>query len=275
MDGLKEGELALLQILLEPAVSPWAESMQRTVIGRTGQAIFSDRPDLARGVVQKLASPLFGVVIRLVSCAGETPRAWELIADLASALSALARPGSNCFVPLNDEGYDASDHEGDILARVSRRSGMLLSLDELSPLLMPPTMSGSRKLRRETKRTRPAPDALFNLNAVQLGVNRHAGKSRSVFLSAEHRVRHMHVVGASGTGKSTLLLNMITQDMENGEGLAVFDPHGDLIDAVLAAVPAERHEDVILFDPSDDEYPVGFNILAAHSDLSEACWHLI
>jgi hypothetical protein len=80
----------------------------------------------------------------------------------------------------------------------------------------------------------------------------------------------MHLIGASGTGKSTMLLNLIRQDIENGEGLAVFDPHGDLVDAILGAVPPERIDDVILFDPSDDQHPIGFNILAAHSDFERS-----
>src|SRR5688572_20012868 len=77
----------------------------------------------------------------------------------------------------------------------------------------------------------------------------------------------MHVLGAPGTGKSTLLLNSIVQDILAGEGVAVLDPHGDLVEKVIGYIPTWRIPDVILFDPSDEEYPVGFNILAAHSDL--------
>ena len=85
--------------------------------------------------------------------------------------------------------------------------------------------------------------------------------------SADQRLKHTYVIGASGTGKSTFLLNLILQDIQNGEGIAVLDPHGDLIEEILARIPQERIADVVLFDPSDEEYPVGFNILSAHSDL--------
>ena len=97
--------------------------------------------------------------------------------------------------------------------------------------------------------------------------NDHAGKTVRVTQSPEQRVRHTYLIGASGTGKSTLLLNMIVQDIQNGEGLAVLDPHGDLIDQILTHVPKERIDDIVLLDPSDEEYPVGFNILSAHSEL--------
>ncbi|MGH7994381.1 MAG: type IV secretion system DNA-binding domain-containing protein [Limisphaerales bacterium] len=76
-------------------------------------------------------------------------------------------------------------------------------------------------------------------------------------------------MGATGTGKSTLLFNLIRQDLENGEGLAVLDPHGDLIERILGIIPPERLDDVVLVDPSDEQYSVGFNILSAHSELEK------
>src|SRR5213078_1112754 len=68
---------------------------------------------------------------------------------------------------------------------------------------------------------------------------------------------------------STLLLNMIVQDIRNGEGVGVLDPHGDLIDEVLSHIPEERFSDVVLVDPADPDYAVGFNILSAHSELEK------
>ncbi len=64
----------------------------------------------------------------------------------------------------------------------------------------------------------------------------------------------------------TLLFNLIQQDIENGDGVAVLDPHGDLIDQILGIIPEHRIDDVVLVDPSDVEFPVGFNILSAHTD---------
>ena len=267
MDVLAKGELALLQILFEPVQAPWEDSMVRAVTDGEGKPFFNDRADLVRGAEQKTASPLFGVVVRLASSAADTRRTWEIIADLAAPLSALARPGCNHLIPLDDEDYPVHEHEEDILNRLSHRSGMVLSMEELIPLLTPPTTATAKKLRRETKRTNAAPEMLLSAGALSLGINTHAGTKAEVFLSPEHRVRHMHVIGASGTGKTTMLLNLIRQDIENGEGLAVLDPHGDLVDAVLGAIPPERVDDVILLDPSDEQFPVGLNILAAHSDF--------
>lgn len=77
----------------------------------------------------------------------------------------------------------------------------------------------------------------------------------------EDRFRHLFVVGKTGNGKSTVLQNAILSDMESQNGLAVVDPHGDLADAVLAAVPSYRTNDVTLIDPSDIAYPVSINPL--------------
>jgi hypothetical protein len=77
----------------------------------------------------------------------------------------------------------------------------------------------------------------------------------------DDRRRHLYVVGKSGVGKSKLLELLIYEDLHRGRGIAVLDPHGDLVDCVLRHVPRNRIEDVILFDPSDTEYPIAFNPL--------------
>jgi hypothetical protein len=84
-----------------------------------------------------------------------------------------------------------------------------------------------------------------------------------VMLSSEERRRHLYVIGQTGTGKSTLLLNLIRQDLRAGEGLALLDPHGDLADAVLAHIPKPRTRDLVYINPADVEWPIGFNPLAS------------
>lgn len=74
------------------------------------------------------------------------------------------------------------------------------------------------------------------------------------------RLRHVWVIGKTGSGKSTLLSNLIMQDLARGNGLALLDPHGDLVETVLPFVPIRRHQEVLLFSPSDREWPVSFNI---------------
>ena len=80
-------------------------------------------------------------------------------------------------------------------------------------------------------------------------------------MKEDDRRRHIYTVGQTGTGKSTLIKNMAVSDIENGKGVAIIDPHGDLIDDVLSLIPKNRHNDVIVFDPSDILRPIGLNML--------------
>jgi hypothetical protein len=84
----------------------------------------------------------------------------------------------------------------------------------------------------------------------------------NVMLDQAERRRHLYVVGQTGTGKSTLLLNLIRQDLRAGEGLALLDPHGDLAEAALAHVPRSRTNDLVYINPADIERPIGFNPLS-------------
>src|SRR5436190_21763431 len=80
-------------------------------------------------------------------------------------------------------------------------------------------------------------------------------------IKQKNRRGHMYIVGKTGTGKSTLIQNMASHDIEAGYGLALIDPHGDLADEILDSVPSARVNDVIYLNPSDLEYPVAFNPL--------------
>ncbi len=90
----------------------------------------------------------------------------------------------------------------------------------------------------------------------------------SVVLEPDERRRHLYIVGQTGTGKSTLLLNLIRQDLAAGEGLALLDPHGDLARAALDYIPRRRTNELVYLDPADTGRPIGFNPLAeAPEDL--------
>ena len=79
------------------------------------------------------------------------------------------------------------------------------------------------------------------------------------------RMRHFYVIGQTGTGKSSMLTTMIRQDLKNGNGVCVIDPHGELVEELLPFVPRERADDVIYFNPSDTDRPMGLNLLEADS----------
>lgn len=267
--GLREGEMGLLQVLFQAARSPWAESMVRAVAGPDGRSFFPDAPEMVAQTREKVAQPLYAVALRVAAQAGTKARAWEIVRALGGALTQFTNPTCNELIPLSNDGYEDADHAADVCARTTHRSGMLLNADELVSLAHLPSASVRvPQLKRDDARTKAAPQIVYGHSFV-LGENSHAGKTVPVTLSAEQRSQHCYVIGASGTGKSTLLLNLILQDIERGEGIAVLDPHGDLIDEILGRIPERRHGDVVLLDPSDEAYPVGFNVLKAHSEVEK------
>lgn len=84
----------------------------------------------------------------------------------------------------------------------------------------------------------------------------------SFYVPDERRLTHSWVIGKTGVGKSTFLANSILQDIRAGNGIALFDPHGDLAETVLSLFPPARRKDVIYFNPADADFPLGFNPLA-------------
>ncbi len=268
MSGFADKEMGLFQVIFEPATAAWGESMVRVSTHADGTPVFRNRAELSREASQKARSPLFAVVLRLVTCAENGARAWALLAPMMAALNALARPDGNHLVPLAADDYPAQAQEEDLLKRQTHRWGMLLSQEELLNLIRLPDESlVSKKLRQDTGRSRAysgeRDEGLF------LGWNDHAGQRSNVFLTTDQRVRHMHVIGGTGTGKTTFLMNLIRQDLESGDGFALLDPHGDVTERLLALVPAHRRDDVVLVDASDEAFSVGFNILRATTDYEK------
>jgi hypothetical protein len=267
---LQTGELGLYQVLFQHAHHPWTESIIRSVTDAGGAPFFVNIPELVAQAKNKVEKPLYAVVVRIAVKSEAYDRTLQIARDLASSFRVFAHPNGNELIPLTNEDYPFEDHFEDLLRRQSRRSGMLLNSDELTGFVhLPSAAVRSAVFERKAERTKAAPAIVRLPSGILLGDNVHAGDSIPVRLTPEQRVRHTHIIGASGTGKSTLLFNLIQQDIENGEGVAVLDPHGDLVDRILGIIPAGRINDVVLVDPSDEEYSVGFNILSAHSDLEK------
>lgn len=267
LEEIQLDEIAIFQVIFSPIRCPWAAEIVRSVTHADGSALFVNAPELLAAAKEKTASPLFAAVVRVAARAPQYERSWEIVCNVAGALGTYGSPRGNELVPLKNDDYPRREHELDLLARQTHRSGMILNAEELFGFVHVPSADvRSERLRRKTEKTKAAPAVVRNSGGLVLGLNAHAGVETSVVLTDEARVRHIHAIGASGTGKSTLLFNLIKLDLENGYGLSVLDPHGDLIDRVLGEIPEHRIGDVILLDPGDEEFVVGFNVLAAHSD---------
>jgi type IV secretory pathway TraG/TraD family ATPase VirD4 len=103
-------------------------------------------------------------------------------------------------------------------------------------------------------------------NYVEIGVNDYRGKKTPIHYRSADRLRHMYMIGKTGVGKSTVFQSMALQDIKNGDGVCFLDPHGESIDWLLERIPSERLPDVVVFDPSDTEFPFGLNLLEAKTE---------
>lgn len=151
-------------------------------------------------------------------------------------------------------------------ARWPADHGFLLNAHELAGIVHVPSNVSSEVVARTEARTLAPPIDLPQRDAdtgVVLGFTNHRGSRQAVALSNEDRRRHLYILGKTGMGKTTLLESMIAADLAAGRGLALIDPHGDLAEAVVGNLPKSRINHTIVFDPSDQERPVGFNMLEA------------
>lgn len=262
-----DDEVAVFQVIFSPVSSPWGKSILRSVSHADGSAYFINAPELLAGAREKVEEPLYAAVVRVAAKTQNYDRTLEILCNAGRTLGAYGSHRGNELIPLLNDGYPQEKHEEDVVRRQTHRSGMLLNASELAGFVhLPSSDVRAPRLRQKVRKTKAAPAIAATDAGLFLGTNEHLSVERRVTLSNEQRARHVHVIGASGTGKSTLLFNLIRQDIENGEGVSVVDPHGDLIDRVLGIIPEHRIDDVVLLDPSDEEHIVGFNILSAHSD---------
>lgn len=148
----------------------------------------------------------------------------------------------------------------------------LLAVSEIASLYhFPHTYTGkTENVVKALSKTLPAPVSLKGSNRldVLIGENIHQGTTTPIGLTAAERERHMYIIGGTGNGKTTMLLYQIVQDIKNGKGIAVVDPHGDLAEKILHYIPKDRVQDVIYMNPDDLAYPIGMNLLELTPGLS-------
>ena len=219
-------------------------------------------------VEQKASQQLFNVNIRIGVATREAEESDRIFEGIAAAFSQYDVPDLNA-VGVSKIGKGAK-FVRDMVFRVPRDKGAgVFSTTELASLFhFPLPTTETPNILWRGSRVAPAPPDLPQ-GGVLLGHNIYRGIDTPIYFAPEDRRRHMYMVGQTGTGKTTMFLNMIVQDIRAGHGVGVIDPHGDLIEDVLLMVPPERQEDVILFDPRDSERPLGFNILEVSGDAQK------
>ncbi|MEK7075181.1 MAG: type IV secretion system DNA-binding domain-containing protein, partial [Patescibacteria group bacterium] len=142
----------------------------------------------------------------------------------------------------------------------------ILNTEELASIWHLPTpFTETPNIKWLLSKRAPAP-VNIPTEGILLGKNIYRNVVTDIRIARDDRRRHMYMIGRTGSGKSELLKNMAIQDIKNGEGLCLIDPHGDLVEGILEHIPKERAEDVIIFEPFDTDRPVGLNILEVRSE---------
>ena len=221
-------------------------------------------------VERKVAATVVGTTIRLAVASEDPARANQVLGELEAAFNQFANTQGNRLEFVTAAGRKASAVLESFSFRLPDADAMPLSLRELTTIFhFPPSgIESSPHLAQSRFTHAPAPATLPKTGAL-LGLNTYRGATTEVRLTPEDRLRHLYVIGQTGTGKTGCLKNLIIQDIRNGEGCCFIDPHGSDILDIVAAIPPERYDDVIYFDPADVSRPFGLNFLeydAAHPE---------
>ncbi len=214
-------------------------------------------------IKEKIGSPTIAMNIRVIASAENEMVAGQIIADIESSFNQFEYTHGN---KLKFDRVTKGEFK-DLLYNYSFRLfdekwRMLSNLKEITSLMHFPAnvIRSAPHLKTAKAGSAPAPLELAR-EGVLLGTNKDRGTETKVFMTPEDRLRHFYVIGQTGTGKTTILKNMIAQDIANGEGVCMIDPHGDVIQELLSLIPKHRYEDVIYFDPSNTERPMALNML--------------
>ena len=217
--------------------------------------------DMLKMIEEKNQKAGLEVNMRLIACAETKEKAAYYLENLSNAYNTYNNYNyGNNFSRI----YTANQHgiiDDYIYRRFKDKLNFLLGTEELTSIFhLPLKGTETPNIVWLTSKMMPAPATLPE-EGISLGENIYRGVKREVRIARADRRRHTYIVGKSGVGKSVLLCNMAVQDIQNGEGVCVIDPHGDLISDILDRIPPERAEDVIVFSPGDLERPMALNLL--------------
>lgn len=210
----------------------------------------------------KTAKAQFEANIRIVASAPTEDKAKEILRHLENSFSQFNHPILNSFRIARLKKNALKRALFDFSYRLFNPADtLILSTEELTSLFHFPNTPLETPKIKILKAKPSEPPANLPKTGIILGKNLYRGEEKEVRILKEDRRRHLYIVGQTGTGKSTFLKNMIQQDILDGEGVGILDPHGDLVEDILGLVPKERSEDVVLIDPADLDRPFGLNML--------------
>ena len=216
---------------------------------------------------EKVKKTGFLVMVRVIVTADDDAIANAELRNIISSFSQFASPAYNRFRPMRHKSLSVLIQYFILRQFAWWQKNFLLNIEEIATLFHFPHSKYNKQpeIKWQHFRVVKAPTNIPH-EGLYLGDNIFRGERRKIYLSNEDRFRHFYVIGQTGTGKSSILSVMARQDLRNGRGLAVLDPHGDFATGLLDFIPKTRAEDLIFFDPADQSRPMGLNLLEADTD---------
>jgi hypothetical protein len=221
-----------------------------------------------KGIEQKASKAGMDVCIRLVASCASASASQTLMKNMLDAFSQYnIYQYGNSFVRVVPRRKKKIVRNF-IYRAFDERNTIVLNAEEMASIWHLPTpwtdtpnikWLGARKLPAAANVPTSAEDG----GQIKIGYNMYRGVKTDVWMKGPDRQRHMYFIGKSGSGKTETMAHMIVQDIRLGHGVAVVDPHGDLIEQILGNIPKERIDDVVVFNPADAERPMGLNMLEA------------
>lgn len=229
---------------------------------RQPQVVTPYEEELLKSIQNKASKINFDTNIRLIASAMNPQRAENILKELEGAFVQFVYPDANQFKMTRIKAKKLERFIFNASWRFfNEKQKTVLSTEELSSIYHFPlgtTLAPKIKFLK-AKQAEPPPN--LPKEGVTLGISNFRGTKADIKMSQEDRRRHLYIIGQTGTGKSSLMKEMVRQDIEAGNGTCVIDPHGEFAEHVLSIVPKERAEDVIYFNPGDIERPLGLNML--------------
>jgi len=220
---------------------------------------------------EKISSPILESNIRIVVSSPTEEGSNSLLTALESSFHQFANPRGNtiAFKKLKRRRLNKAFHDFSF-RMFDDRYAIPLNLKELATIFHIPahTSNLSREVKQRKSGYSSAPITV-STSGILLGHNNSSGNEVQIRITPEDRLRHLYLIGQTGTGKTTMMKNMVIQDIQNGDGVCMIDPHGSDIFDVLGSVPKNRIDDVIYFDPSYTSRPLAMNMLEYDANYPE------
>lgn len=216
--------------------------------------------EMVKGLEEKASKAGLEVNIRVVAASASLEQSKRYLDDILNAF------GQYNIFEFGNTFSVASPRQNRVISffihrHFDNRYKLILNSEELASLYHLPLASTETPKIDWLLARKALPPSNLPREGLLLGLSEYRGHTYEIKMKDADRRRHMYIIGKSGGGKSVLQKSLIKQDIANGKGVCVIDPHGDLAEECLEFVPKERAEDVIFFNPADYERPIGLNML--------------